>query len=116
MKILAIVQARMGSTRFPNKVMLPVVLGVPMIQLLLERLSRAKRINQIVLATSQDVRNRPLVEHVQKLGYAAYEGSEQDVLDRYYQVASLYEANVVVRITGDCPLVDPVGLYLTGLS
>lgn len=106
MRIVAIVQARMGSTRFPNKVMRPIV-GVPMIQLLLERLSRARRVDQIVLATSLDARNQPLIEHAQKLGYVAYAGSENDVLDRYYQAAAQQTPDVVVRITGDCPLIDP---------
>ncbi|MDP1682595.1 MAG: aminotransferase class III-fold pyridoxal phosphate-dependent enzyme [Burkholderiales bacterium] len=106
MRIVAIVQARMGSTRFPNKVMRPIV-GVPMIQLLLERLSHARRIDQIVLATSLDARNQPLIAHVEKLGYAVYAGSENDVLDRYYQAAAQQAPDVVVRITGDCPLIDP---------
>lgn len=106
MKVVAIVQARMGSTRFPNKVMQP-ILGTPMIELLLSRLSRAQRIDQIILATSEDPRNQPMVDHVRELGYAVYQGSEQDVLDRYYQAARLAKADVVVRITGDCPLIDP---------
>lgn len=106
MRTVAVVQARMGSTRFPNKVMRS-ILGVPMIQLLLERLSRAGRIDQIVLATSVDVRNRPLIEHVRQLGYEVYQGSEDDVLDRYYRAALPHAPDVVVRITGDCPLIDP---------
>nr|ADD96535.1 hypothetical protein [uncultured organism MedDCM-OCT-S11-C293] len=105
MKVVALVQARMGSTRLPNKVMKPIN-GVPMIELLLSRLSNSKRIDEIVLATSVDRRNGPLVEHVLRLGYACEEGSENDVLDRYVQAASKHEADVVVRITGDCPLVD----------
>src|SRR5438067_3392760 len=106
MKIVAIVQARMGSTRFPNKVMRPIC-GTPMIGLLLERLARAKRIDQIVLATSEDRRNEPLAQYVRKLGYVVYRGSEDDVLDRYYRAAKEVEADTVVRITGDCPLIDP---------
>jgi glutamate-1-semialdehyde 2,1-aminomutase len=105
MTTLAIVQARMGSTRLPNKVM-RTILGVPMIELLLARLSRSKQINQIVLATSQDARNQPLVDHVRGLGYEVYQGSEDDVLDRYYQAASVYQPETVVRVTGDCPLID----------
>lgn len=107
MKILAIVQARMGSTRLPNKVMKPVD-GVPMIELLLSRLSNAKEVDQIIVATSVDERNKPLVAYVQKLGYACEQGSENDVLDRFIQAARKHQADVVVRITGDCPLVDPV--------
>jgi glutamate-1-semialdehyde 2,1-aminomutase len=106
MKTVAIVQARMGSTRFPNKVMQPIC-GTPMIGHLLERLSQARRINQIVLATSSDPRNEPLAQYVQRLGFEVYWGSEDDVLDRYYQAAKKAGADVVMRITGDCPLIDP---------
>lgn len=106
MKMIALVQARMGSTRLPNKVMKPIG-GVPMIELLLSRLSKAKEVDQIVVATSVDQRNRPLIEHVLKLGYACEQGSENDVLDRFVQAAKMHHADVVVRITGDCPLVDP---------
>lgn len=107
MKTVAIVQARMGSTRFPGKVMRPIC-GTPMIGLLLERLARSERIDQIVLATSEDQRNEPLVTYVRQLGYEVYQGSEDDVLDRYYQAARRVKAETVVRITGDCPLIDPV--------
>lgn len=96
----------MGSTRLPNKVMKPIG-GVPMIELLLSRLAHAKEIDQIVVATSMDDRNLPLVRHVCQLGYACEQGSENDVLDRYVQAAKKHQADVVVRITGDCPLVDP---------
>lgn len=106
MKVVALVQARMGSTRLPNKVMKPVG-GVPMIEVLLTRLARSKEINQIVVATSVDARNQALIEHVSKLGYACEQGSENDVLNRYVQAARAHQADVVVRITGDCPLVDP---------
>lgn len=106
MKVVAIVQARMGSTRLPNKVMKRIQ-GIPMIQLLLERLARATEIDQIVVATSEDPRNLPLVDCVRALGFACEQGSENDVLSRFLHAASLYQAQVVVRITGDCPLVDP---------
>lgn len=105
-KIVAIVQARMGSTRFPQKVMQPIC-STPMIGLLLERLSKAKLIDRIILATSTDQRNEPLVQYVRALGFDTYQGSEDDVLDRYYQAARIAGANIVVRITGDCPLIDP---------
>lgn len=107
MKIVAIVQARMGSTRLPNKVMKPIC-GQPMIGCLLERLSRARRVQQVVLATADSPANEPLAEYVRGLGYAVYAGSEKDVLDRFYQAARMAQADVVVRITGDCPLIDPV--------
>jgi len=107
MKTIAIVQARMGSTRFPGKVMRPIN-GVPMIELLLRRLARAKRIDRIILATSDDPRNQPLADHVRSLGYEVFQGSENDVLDRFYQAAKPHRPEAVVRITGDCPLIDPV--------
>lgn len=106
MKIVAIVQARMGSTRLPNKVMKPVN-GIPMIELLLARLTRSLELSQIIVATSVDSRNQPLMAHVQKLGVACEQGSENDVLARFVQAARAHHADVVVRITGDCPLVDP---------
>src|SRR4051812_17986053 len=96
----------MGSSRFPNKVMQRIG-GTPMIELLLGRLARSKKIDQIVLATSDDPRNDPLADWVTKLGYVVHRGSETDVLDRYYQAPKSVAADTVVRITGDCPLVDP---------
>lgn len=96
----------MGSTRLPNKVM-RLVDDVPMIELLLARLSQAKEIDQIVVATSLDSSNRPLIEQVVRLGYSCEQGSESDVLGRYLMAASKHKADVVVRITGDCPMVDP---------
>lgn len=106
MTVVAIVQARMGSTRLPNKVLKPID-GVPMIELLLARLSKAKLVDKIVLATSDDASNLPLVELVSLLGYSCFKGSEADVLDRFLKAAKMAYATVVVRITGDCPLVDP---------
>ncbi|MFH1263279.1 MAG: aminotransferase class III-fold pyridoxal phosphate-dependent enzyme [Pseudomonadota bacterium] len=106
MKVVALVQARMGSVRLPDKVMRPIA-GVPMIERLLSRLSAAKEIDQIVVATSIDPRNRRLVDHVRKLGYVCEQGSENDVLDRFVRAAKAHQAAAIVRITGDCPLVDP---------
>ena len=106
MKVVAIVQARMGSTRLPGKV-LKKICGRPMIELLLSRLSLSKEIDQIVVATSVDSRNAPLIDCVEALGYFCELGSEEDVLERYFQAALKNGAEIVVRITGDCPLIDP---------
>ena len=106
MKTVAIVQARMGSTRLPGKVLMPIG-GVPMIELLLTRLARSTEVDKIVVATSVDPQNDPLVEHVRALGHACERGSELDVLDRFVKAVSANPADIVVRITGDCPLVDP---------
>ena len=105
-KTVAIVQARMGSTRLPNKVMKELV-GSPMIGLLLARLKKSIELSEIVVATSEDPRNRPLVDYVRGLGYACIQGSENDVLSRYLTAARHASADVVVRVTGDCPLIDP---------
>lgn len=107
MNTVAIVQARMGSTRLPNKVMKPVG-GVPMVEVLLARLACAREVDEVMVATSVDACNQPLFDHVTALGFKCYRGSENDVLDRYAQAARLAKADVVIRITGDCPLVDPV--------
>jgi glutamate-1-semialdehyde 2,1-aminomutase len=79
-----------------------------MIELLLSRLSRSKEISKIIVATSVDQRNLPLLAHVKSVGFECELGSENDVLDRYVQAAKKHNADIVVRITGDCPLVDPV--------
>ena len=107
MKIIAIVQARMGSTRLPGKVLKPIV-NKPMIELLLTRLSQSKELDQIVVATSMDPKNDQLQMVVESLGFRCIKGSENDVLSRYYTIAKSVSADVIVRITGDCPLVDPV--------
>ncbi len=106
MKTVAIVQARMGSTRLPNKVM-SLIVGKPLIELLLARLSNARSIDEIVVATSLDTRDDVMAKHVENIGYKVFRGSENDVLDRYFRAAVAVSADVIVRITGDCPLIDP---------
>ena len=106
MNIIAVIQARMGSTRLPNKVM-KTVNGVPLIELLIKRLSKSKHINKIIVATSTDPKNASLIEHVNSLGYSVFQGSENDVLSRYYNAVKDLKPDAIVRVTGDCPLVDP---------
>lgn len=105
--IVAIVQARLASTRFPNKVMRQIG-EVPMIELLLGRLAGSKRLDKILVATTNSATDQPLADLVGRLGYEVFRGSENDVLDRYYQAARPHRPSAVVRITGDCPLLDPV--------
>ena len=105
MNIIALVQARLGSTRLPGKVLKKIV-DRTVIDLLLTRLSESKTINQIVVATSTNIKDKDLKDQVKALGYEYFQGSESDVLKRFYDAASLYKADVIVRITGDCPLVD----------
>ena len=106
-KTLAIVQARMGSSRFPGKVLKTLPGGLSLIGFLLARLSKSTALDKIVLATTDREIDTPLAEHVKKLGYEVFRGSENDVLDRYYQAALSHSSEQVVRITGDCPLIDP---------
>jgi spore coat polysaccharide biosynthesis protein SpsF len=108
--IIVIIQARMGSLRLPNKVMKK-VLGKPLINYLLERVSAAEKVDQIILATTTKTEDDYLAKHVASLGYDVFRGSEDDVLSRYYHAFNkfknkLEKLNAIVRITGDCPLID----------
>lgn len=104
--ILAIVQARTGATRLPGKV-LRRVLGRPLLFYLLQRLKKAKLIDKIVVATTTKKRDELIVDFCEKQKTTYFRGSEEDVLDRFYQAAKKYQAEVIVRITADCPLIDP---------
>lgn len=107
--ILALLQARMSSTRLPGKVLLP-VLGQPMLLRQIERIKRSAYIDKIMVVTSVDASDDPLVKMCEENGIACFRGSLQDVLDRYYQAACaerLEPTDYVVRLTGDCPVIDP---------
>ena len=105
MEVLAIVQARCSSSRLPGKVIRDLA-GKPMIIHELERLKRSRLIDRIVLATSIEASDDPLVNVVKDAGFSVYRGNLDDVLDRYYQCAKEYMPKYVVRITGDCPVID----------
>lgn len=103
--ILAILQARCSSRRLPNKVLKP-LLGRPMVLREIERLSRSRHINQIILATSTDASDDGLYDAAYEDGVSVYRGNLDDVLERYYACAKEYGADHIVRVTGDCPLID----------
>lgn len=107
MKTLAIVQARMGSQRLPGKVMKE-LLGHPMIYYTLTQLKQSKYIDEVILATSTKTADTPLVEYVKTLGFEVFRGDEENVLERYKLVNDKYEGDVIVRVTGDCPLINPI--------
>lgn len=104
--VIAIIQARMGSSRLPGKVLMDIA-GKPMLIREVVRARRAQTIGQVVVATSVAPEDTP-VEHVcRAYGVPCFRGDLMDVLDRYYQAAVLFGAETVVRLTGDCPLIDP---------
>ncbi len=106
MKTVATIEARMNSSRLPGKVMLP-ILGKPALQLLVERLQRAQTVDEIVIATTTHQADAVIERLAAKLGVGCFRGSEEDVLDRVLQAAQGAQADVIVEITGDCPLLDP---------
>ncbi|WP_408955692.1 cytidylyltransferase domain-containing protein [Natroniella sp. ANB-PHB2] len=106
-RVVAIVQARMGSSRLPGKVAKELI-DKPMLAHTIDRLKAAKELDKIVLATSIKEADDKVVEIAESEGVDHYRGSEADVLSRYIGAAKEYNADIVVRITGDCPLVDPV--------
>ncbi|SHI42190.1 spore coat polysaccharide biosynthesis protein SpsF [Clostridium cavendishii DSM 21758] len=106
-KILCIVQARMGSTRLPGKV-LKEINGHPMIYYTLTSLKKSRYIDEVVLATSNKKIDTPLAEYVKTLGFEVFRGSEANVLERYKLAADKYGGDVIVRVTGDCPLINPI--------
>lgn len=103
---VAIIQARMGSSRLPGKVLLDIA-GQPMLRRVVERARRAKTIDQVVIATTSEPADDPIADYCGRHGYLFIRGSLHDVLDRYYQAARWSKAETIVRITADCPLIDP---------
>jgi spore coat polysaccharide biosynthesis protein SpsF len=105
-KTVAIIQGRMGSSRLPGKVLLDIA-GKPMLQHVIERTRRAQTLDAVVVATSSDKADDPIADFCTSLDVPCFRGSLHDVLDRYYQAAKAHHATILVRITGDCPMIDP---------
>ena len=106
MKIVALIQARMASTRLPGKVMTDIS-GIPMVRHVADRTARASSVDEVIVATSEMPRDRPLVTYLESAGLSVSVGSEDDVLSRFVHAAKEAEADLVVRISGDCPLIVP---------
>lgn len=105
-RVVAVIQARMTSQRLPGKVLLP-VLGRPMLELQVERVRRCAAVDAVVIATTTNLADDPVADLAGRLGTGCHRGSESDVLGRVADAAGAAGAEVAVRLTGDCPLIDP---------
>ncbi len=105
-KIVAIIQARMTSSRLPEKVLIDIA-GFPMLYHVIKRVSSAKLLDQVVVATTNDPADDLIEEFCNSNSQNCFRGHPYDVLDRYYQAALQFEADIIVRITADCPIMDP---------
>lgn len=106
-KIVAIIQGRMSSSRLPGKILADIA-GQPMLTRVFTRASRAQTLDEVIFATTTDASDDPVAEYCDFSGIPFTRGSQFDVLDRYYQTALQAQADVVARITADCPVIDPV--------
>jgi len=106
-RVIGIIQGRMSSSRLPGKILADIA-GQPMLTRVYVRTSRAATITETVFATTTDPTDDPVAEYCDFAGIPFTRGNLRDVLDRYYQTAKAFNANVIVRITADCPVIDPV--------
>jgi spore coat polysaccharide biosynthesis protein SpsF len=105
-RVVAVIQARIGSTRLPGKVLLPLA-GAPVLTRVVRRAARARSVDAVVVATTTQPPDMAIVDLARSEGWLVELGSEMDLLDRYVQAARAHRADVVIRITSDCPLIDP---------
>src|SRR5688572_24772258 len=105
-RVIAIIQGRMSSSRLPGKILADIA-GQPILQRVFMRTSRAASVTETIFATTTDSTDDPVAEYCEFSGIPFTRGSQFDVLDRYYQTAKQAKADVVVRITADCPVIDP---------
>jgi spore coat polysaccharide biosynthesis protein SpsF len=106
MRVVAIIQARMGSTRLPGKVLKDLA-GETVLERVVNRTHRATLVDEVVVATTVKPADEAIVAECERLSVACFRGNEADVLDRYYRAAQKFSADAIVRITSDCPLIDP---------
>ncbi len=107
MKTVLILQARMNSSRLPGKILMPLLGNIPLIGILLNRLKKAKKVDKIIVATSDQKEDEVLIKYLKKHKYSFFRGSEKDTLERFYRASKKFKAHVIIRITSDCPLSDP---------
>ena len=107
-KIICIVQARYNSYRFIGKVLKKINKNLSVLEFLIKRLKKSKLIDKLVIATSNNPKDYPIIKICKKMGIAYYVGSEKNVLDRFYKANRKYSGDIIVRVTSDCPLMDPI--------
>jgi spore coat polysaccharide biosynthesis protein SpsF (cytidylyltransferase family) len=103
-----IIQARMGSSRLPGKVLMKTDEDKPLLFYVIKQLQYSKKFKKIIVATTTNKEDDTIEECVKALGVECFRGNEKDVLDRYYQCAKKFSLSVIIRITADCPLIDPI--------
>ncbi len=106
-KIGGIIQARMGSSRLPGKILKKIDKNMNVLELLIRRVKYSKKLNEIIIATTPDKKNLAIIELAKKIGVKHFVGSEEDVLDRYFEASKRFNLDVIVRLTSDNPFVDP---------
>jgi spore coat polysaccharide biosynthesis protein SpsF len=111
MKFLAAIQARFGSSRLPGKILMDLA-GKPVLRRVVERVQKSKYVEEVMVLTSISKKDIPTVNLVSSMDCRVFSGSEDDVLDRYYQASRLIRPEYVIRITADCPVIDPKMLDL----
>lgn len=117
LNVVTMIQARSGSSRLPGKI-LKDIQGKPVLIRMLERVARASRIGQLVVVTTDQPSDDPIEALCEAEGYAVFRGDENDLLDRHFQAARAFDADVAVKIPSDCPLIDPaiidqvIGVFL----
>jgi spore coat polysaccharide biosynthesis protein SpsF len=105
--VLRILQARMSSSRLPGKILMPLTAGKPLLQLMVERVSRAKTPGKLIVATTASANDDQVENLCKHISVPCFRGSEHDVLDRFYKAALCYNSDHIIRLTGDCPIIDP---------
>ena len=106
-KVGVIVQARMGSTRLPGKVLKKLYKNDRVLDVLIKRLKLSKRLNEIIIATTTDIKDKVIIEVASEHNVSSFVGDEENVLLRYYEASKKYNLDIIIRVTSDCPFIDP---------
>ena len=104
-KTIIFLQARMGSTRLPGKVLQKIV-NKPILELIHERLSNISNVEKIILVTSENENNRQLVDFAKKINLESFQGNEENLLDRFFSASKKFPCDNIIRVNSDCPLID----------